>query len=803
MNRTSRFFIALDSISAYLLLLVLTYPIVGDIAGMWGTLPAVLCGWFLGMRAAVVAGMLVLPSTYVVFHWDNSPSADAFINCVVGTLGAVAVGMATARAKRLVDRTREQARQMKLERGTLQEEIAKREQAEEALQKANDNLESVVMERTAQLKETNDQLEQALTQQQALYRASEMIGKATTIEGIVRGAAELLPSLGMFSCAATVITEVDSEGTPIRGDIFAVKFKNNEFATVLPVIGRLIPNWLPGDPTYYKELRVAVFPDLKDLSTTVPHNYQGPKGALEYLQSVGIRGAVAVGLGARGRALGCLTFGCRRPLACPPEEYIRWVENIIDLVSTAVDNLQLSQQTQRELEERKQAEEQLAHSALHDPLTDLPNRTLFMDRLSRALERAKRHTDYMFAVLYLDLDRFKVVNDSLGHSVGDQLLVESAHRLAACLRTLDTVARLGGDEFVILLEEIQDVSDAIRIVDRIQHDLSLPYDLDQHKAFISVSIGVVLSAIGYDRAEDVLRDADLAMYRAKALGRARYEVFDLAMRDRAMTRLELETDLRMALERQEFFVCYQPIVSLATAKIVGFEALLRWQHPSRGLVLPGDFIPIAEETGLIVRIGDWVLREACRQMQEWQVRFPMDTPLTVSVNLSAKQFAQPDLLQKIALVLQETGLGGDSLKLELTESMVVEDAESLSAVVLQLRTLGVQVQIDDFGAGYSSLSYLHRLPIDTLKIDRTFVGKIGVNGNGTEIIRTILGLAHNLGMKVIAEGVETTDQLVKLRGLDCEYAQGYLFAKPADGKVAETLIAESLALGQSIHPLVM
>jgi diguanylate cyclase (GGDEF)-like protein len=459
------------------------------------------------------------------------------------------------------------------------------------------------------------------------------------------------------------------------------------------------------------------------------------------------------------------------------------------LVSTAVDNVQLFQQAQRELEKRKRAEEALVYSTLHDPLTDLPNRTLFMDRLGRALERAKRHKDYVFAVLYLDLDRFKVVNDSLGHNIGDKLLIESARRLSACLRTLDTVARLGGDEFVILLEDIQGITEATHIADRIQHDIALPCELDHHKVFVSVSIGVVLSATGYDQLKDIMRDADMAMYRAKGLGRGRYEVFDAAMRDRAMTRLETETDLRLALERQEFFIHYQPIVSLQTRRIVGFEALVRWQHPNRGTVMPAEFIPVAEETGLIVPIDQWVLFEACRQMREWQTLFPAEPPLTISVNLSARQFGQPDLVEKTARVLKETGLDASSLKLELTESTIIEDSEAVSTLLLQLRTLGVQVQIDDFGTGYSSLGYLHRLPIDTLKIDRTFIGKIGANGNGSEIVRTIMVLAHELGMKVIAEGVETTEQLAKLLGFDCEYGQGFLFARPVDCKTAAALIA--------------
>ena len=452
-----------------------------------------------------------------------------------------------------------------------------------------------------------------------------------------------------------------------------------------------------------------------------------------------------------------------------------------------------NEQLQVELTERKRAEEQLVYTALHDPLTNLPNRVLFMDRLDHAMKRAARHKEFMFAVLFLDLDRFKVVNDSLGHNIGDMLLIESTRRLSACLRGEDTVARLGGDEFVILLEDIQDPMDVTRITDRILHDLTLPCDLEGHKVFVSVSMGIVLSAARYERPEDILRDADIAMYRAKGQGRGRYEMFDTAMLSRVMTRLELESDLRKAVERQEFIIHYQPIVELGIQQIIGFEALVRWQHPTRGLVSPAEFIPMAEETGLIVPIGHWVLTESCRQIREWQVQFPTDPPLTISVNLSVRQCAQTDLVQRVAEVLQSTGLDASSLKLELTESMIVEDAASTSDMLSELRALGVQVQIDDFGTGYSSLGYLQKLPIDTLKIDRTFIAALGKDGSGSEIVRTIMALAHDLGMKVVAEGIETDEQLSKLKSMQCEYGQGYLFNKPIDSQAAGILLAESLA----------
>jgi diguanylate cyclase (GGDEF)-like protein/PAS domain S-box-containing protein len=453
----------------------------------------------------------------------------------------------------------------------------------------------------------------------------------------------------------------------------------------------------------------------------------------------------------------------------------------------------------RDITERKQAEEQLLHNAFHDALTGLPNRTLFMDRLGRALEHSKRHDDYLFAVLFLDLDRFKVINDSLGHSLGDQLLIAIAGRLASYLRSMDTAARLGGDEFTLLLEDISDMSDAIRVAERIQEQLTSPLNLDGQEVFTTASIGIVFSATGYNQSEDLLRDADIAMYRAKALGKARYEIFNPDMRDRAIARLQLETELRRAIEHQEFRIHYQPIVSLATGRVVGFEALVRWQHPDRGLLYPADFMPIAEETSLSISVDQWVLREACRQIQQWQERFPPELevdrdpsevtrPLTISVNLGSAQFRQSELLQHINEVLQETNLDATSLKLEITENIILENDESATTMLSQLRELGIQLSIDDFGTGYSSLGRLHRFPIDMLKIDRSFVSKIGVNGRNFEITETIMTLAQKLGVDVTAEGIETAEQLAQLRELNCDYGQGYFFSRPLDNEAAEALI---------------
>jgi diguanylate cyclase (GGDEF)-like protein/PAS domain S-box-containing protein len=453
---------------------------------------------------------------------------------------------------------------------------------------------------------------------------------------------------------------------------------------------------------------------------------------------------------------------------------------------------------------RKRAEEQLVHDAFHDSLTGLPNRALFLDRLGRSLERAKRSEQEGFAVLYLDLDRFKVVNDSLGHSVGDELLIESARRLEVCVRSVDTVARLGGDEFVILLESIADAQEAVMVTDRILSEFALPFNVRGNRVFNSASIGVVERVREYKEPENILRDADIAMYRAKSLGKARYEIFTPTMRDNALGRMELEKDLRAAIERKEFRIQYQPILSLEANLLTGFEALLRWQHPRRGLIMPLEFIPVAEETGLIIPLGQWVLREACRQIRVWQLQFRKDPPLSVNVNLSAKQFAQPELVTEISRILQETGLDPSTLGIEVTESVLVEDPEAIRPRLTQLRELGVSVQIDDFGTGYSSLSYLQYLPIDTLKIDRAFVGKErgdgNSKGNGADIVRTIVSLAHDLGLKVTAEGIETTDQLAWLVGLGCEFGQGYLLAKPLDREAAVALIAKSIESDHSSLP---
>ena len=443
-------------------------------------------------------------------------------------------------------------------------------------------------------------------------------------------------------------------------------------------------------------------------------------------------------------------------------------------------------------DELRESKEHFRHAAFHDTLTGLPNRLLFTDHLRLAVERARRDANYSFAVLFLDLDRFKTINDSLGHTYGDKLLVEIARRLQSCTRRVDTVARFGGDEFAILLDGTAGPEDAFRVAEKIQAELQTPLDLHGHEAFTTASVGVALSCTGYGNADDVLRDADTAMYRAKDGGKARHEVFDRTMHTRAVTMLRLENDLRRALERGEFRVHYQPIMSLRTGALEGFEALVRWEHPDRGQVTPAEFIPLAEETGLIVPLGLWVLDEACRRLREWQSSSPAHRALTISVNLSGKQLAQPDLAERVQDVLSAVGLDPRCLRLEITESVVMENAEAAAAVLSRLRALGVGLAIDDFGTGYSSLSYLHRFPVNTLKVDRSFVGRMASGDENLEIVRTVVTLAQNLGMQVVAEGIETGEQLALLKALRCDYGQGYFFSKPLPAESAAELLRGNL-----------
>ena len=443
---------------------------------------------------------------------------------------------------------------------------------------------------------------------------------------------------------------------------------------------------------------------------------------------------------------------------------------------------------QDELTKRQQAEQQLQYDATHDNLTGLYNRTWFLNQLRQAVERA-RNESYLFAVLFLDLDRFKIVNDSLGHLVGDQLLVAVCDRLQNNLE-VEAIARFGGDEFTIFLE-LEALREATQVAQQLCEELAQPFQIDEYEVFTTVSIGIAPSSAQYQQPEDLIRDADIAMYRAKAQGTGQYAVFDRAMYEQVVARSHLENDLRQALSNQEFQLYYQPIVSLDTGRINGFEALLRWQHPHRSFTSPSEFIPVAEATGVILSLGSWVLKEACRQMQEWQLAFP-ELDLEMSVNLSSQQFLQPDLIEQIDQVLQDTALDASRLKLEITESVVMENTQEATNTLEQLGRRGIRLAIDDFGTGYSSLSRLYSFRVDTLKIDRSFISCMSESRANLEIVRAIIMLAHSLKMSVTAEGVETSAQLSTLRTLHCEEAQGYYFSRPVASQVAQELLTASL-----------
>lgn len=456
-------------------------------------------------------------------------------------------------------------------------------------------------------------------------------------------------------------------------------------------------------------------------------------------------------------------------------------------------------QLEREIAVRRNVEAQLRHAAFHDRLTNLCNRDLLIDRLERCISRAKRHKQYKFAVLFLDIDRFKEVNDSLGHTAGDQLLVAIASRLEACLRQGDTlsrsesntISRIGGDEFVILLDGIKARSDASVVAERLQEMLSVPFDIEGRSIVSTASIGIAFNELDYDSPDHLLRDADAAMYYAKAAGKARHEIFNKHMHAEAMARLVLSEDLRKALENEEFEVYYQPIVTLSTGHISGFEALVRWNHPTRGLVTPLNFIEHAEDTGIIVQLGKWVLNEACCQLKKWHNKFDHKVPLYISVNLSKRQVAEHGLVDVVKNILQENELNGKYLRLEITESVIMTNADTITTVLEEIKELGIQLYMDDFGTGYSSLSYLHRFPIDVLKIDREFMSTMNANKNYAGVVHTVVVLAHNLKMEVIVEGVETRDQIAQLIALECDKAQGFYYSEPRPANEIEKLLTST------------
>ncbi|HSA99916.1 MAG TPA: EAL domain-containing protein, partial [Anaerolineales bacterium] len=451
---------------------------------------------------------------------------------------------------------------------------------------------------------------------------------------------------------------------------------------------------------------------------------------------------------------------------------------------------------EHEVAERKVIEQELTYDSLHDAMTGLPNRVLLMDRLGQAIEYYKRRTEYGFAVLFIDIDQFKVINDSLGHLAGDQLLISMGRRMRASLRSSDTVARLGGDEFAILLEITGDKNSALLVAEKVQEAINLPFKLDGRELHITASIGIVMNMEGYDSPEEVLRDADIAMYQAKASGKARFEVFDVKMRSQAFSRLEMEQELRTALEKQQFRLYYQPILSLKSNQVVSFEALIRWHHPKRGLLAPGEFLSIAEASGLIMSIDNWVLNEACAQLKEWHERYPSFQNMSINVNVSSRQFSQPNFVTEVIEALQWTHLKPEALKLEITENVLINNYAAANKVFAQLRDLGIQLQIDDFGSGYSSLGYLQHFPISGVKIDKSFIDGMGKGRKGTELIRAIVSMTRELDMEATAEGIETDEQLSELKGLLCSFGQGFLLSRPLDKEAAEAVLVKQENAGR-------
>jgi diguanylate cyclase (GGDEF)-like protein len=438
--------------------------------------------------------------------------------------------------------------------------------------------------------------------------------------------------------------------------------------------------------------------------------------------------------------------------------------------------------------DKRRAEEKLRHAVLHDPVTGLPNRTLFLDRVRQAMARARRSPEHAFGLLVLDLDRFKGVNDGLGHLAGDDCLAAVAARVAPCVRPQDTLAHLGGDQFAVLVEDLGETSDLVRVADRFRAALTRPVTIRGQEVSTSATIGIAPGAPSYTQAEALLRDAHAAMHRAKLQGPGAFQVFDDGMHARALARLRLETELRRAIERSEFRLHYQPIVSLATGRLAAFEGLLRWEHPDRGLLAPDDFLPLAEETGMILPLGQWALQEGCRQTREWRDALGQSDLPTMSLNLSGRQLIETDLVSDVSRTLETAGLAGHELDLEVTENIIMADADSTRGCLAGLRAMDLGVSIDDFGTGHSSLSHLDRLPVDTLKIDRSFLHATGGHPQKTEIVRTIVGLGHSLGLEVIAEGVETKDQLAQLREMGCDHGQGYFFAPPVDAAAARVIL---------------
>jgi diguanylate cyclase (GGDEF)-like protein/PAS domain S-box-containing protein len=614
-------------------------------------------------------------------------------------------------------------------------DITPRKQVESALRQARDEMEARVAERTAELSAANKRLTREAEERQAAERA--LRAAELKYRGLFENAIE-----GIFSAAA--------DGTIVEAN---------------PALARIFGYASPA------EFMAA----LNDENVTLFEE----EGRDRVFRSLML---------AQGEVLDFESQVCRK------DDRIIWISQNARAVRDEAGKVLFYEGSVEDITARKEAQNRLEHQAYHDPLTGLPNRALFLDRLTMAMHRRERRKDFIFAVIYMDLDRFKVINDSLGHGIGDQLLTTVAERLIVCVREMDTVARFGGDEFAVLLEDISAPREAIKIAKRILDDIGRPYELSGYEVRTSASIGIVLITEGYETSELILRDADTAMYKAKEQGKARFKVFNQKMHDQAMHLLELESDLRKALDRDEFVMYYQPIIEVASGRLAGFEALVRWVHPQLGLVGPVEFIPLAEDTGLIFGLGEWVFRTVCAQISAWQREFGNGAVPSVAVNLSPKQFMQPNLVQVMQKIVEQSGTDPEKLKVEITESVLMDNAEAAVDMLTKLRRLGLHLSIDDFGTGYSSLSYLQRFPVDILKIDRSFISVFGTERDSQVLVRSILSLAHSLNLKVVAEGVDKLEQCDLLKELGCDFAQGYLFSRPVPLDQAEALIRDDSPL---------
>ncbi|MEA5449058.1 EAL domain-containing protein [Leptolyngbya sp. CCNP1308] len=649
----------------------------------------------------------------------------------------------------------------------------------------------------------------ALQQSQLLAQTATLAQQEKLLNNIIGAIGDSLELKTLLQRAATEMlhTFQASRGLVIlcqATDAFLVHTNAASVPGISSLQGQTIP--IEGNPHAQRVLAedLPVVVDDVGLEPTLVPN-------LPLARELSIGAILAVSIRYRGVVKGILSLHqCPGPRRWSEAE-IKLIKRLADHLAIAIHQAELYAQAQLELAERKRLEAQLRYDASHDRLTGLPNRTLFLERLSEALDQLHQHCenhaplalpapnqrpdlccDNQFALLFLDLDRFKVINDSLGHAIGDRLLQVVAQRLQTCLRPVDVAARLGGDEFVVLLANLSDAAVAVTMAQRIHAILESPVLLERHEVFIHASIGIALSDTTYTDPNQVLRDADIAMYKAKGSNRE-YAIFDAPMHTLVMQQMELENELRRALERFELRLYYQPIINLVTGAIQGFEALVRWQNPRRGLVSPLDFIPIAENTGLITTLDLWTLNEACRQLSCWQHEHPSSHALTVSVNLSGKQFVRPDLIQQIDAALGCNGLEGKHLKVEITESVLIQNAQMAIDLLQQLRQRRIAICMDDFGTGYSSLSYLHRFPIDVLKIDKSFITNLHRSGPSTgdyEIVKAIISLATNLNLTVVAEGIETAEQAVYLQTHQCQAGQGYYFSRPLSVADATAFIAQ-------------